>query len=150
MFRDFLVSLQAAAVAGLIEIVMCLFWANNGEFWAKNPTDSLWVNVLTAGGMVHFRAVHFWFIHRIMHPWVCVENLFNLQFRLKINKITLLFQRFVFCKLRPIMRGQNGSLMLGRFYIVTRTTCTIRATTQPRLVGRPCIPSRHLCITQEK
>ena len=52
-----------------MEIGLCLFWANNKQNWSESLSARLQTNLLAALGMVHFRAIHFWVIHRLMHPW---------------------------------------------------------------------------------
>jgi len=69
MGRDFLVTIQATILAGFMEIGLCILWANDQISWQKDMMSSPLTNIFGATLLVHTRASHFWFVHRIMHPW---------------------------------------------------------------------------------
>ena len=79
--------------------------------------------------MVHFRAVHFWVIHRMMHPWALILKLMILSWNQDFKSV-FFFQIWGLSDL--IEREQSLFLILGKFFIETLITCTIKVITQQK------------------
>jgi lathosterol oxidase len=59
----------ASFIASCIEIVLCHFWANQ-RMGLSSPLATVTYSVLLQGTtLTYWRNVHFYIIHRLMHPW---------------------------------------------------------------------------------
>jgi len=69
MKHDFFWTTQASCCAALIEILLCHGWAKGMIPADWNIFNSPIINIIAILTLTHVRFIHFYFIHRGMHPW---------------------------------------------------------------------------------
>ena len=69
IMRDVRMTTSAVLTAAGLEIWMCRLWATGAVKFQANMADTPWANVLAIATLTHWRVVHFWFVHRVMHDW---------------------------------------------------------------------------------
>jgi sterol desaturase/sphingolipid hydroxylase (fatty acid hydroxylase superfamily) len=69
VLHDAFFTTTASLCAGLIEIVLCHWWACGALAMDHSLWDRPLLTFLLAITITHWRIPHFWLIHRLMHPW---------------------------------------------------------------------------------
>ena len=67
--HDFFMTTISTVIGTCFEIVLCYMWSNNIIEYQKNMFDTPIVNILWILSLSYWRHVHFYVIHRLMHPW---------------------------------------------------------------------------------
>ena len=69
MLRDMFFTIQNSVIAAIMECGLCYFWANEVFSFQHDMMQTPILNLIGGLLIVHYRGPHFWFVHRIMHPW---------------------------------------------------------------------------------
>jgi len=69
MKHDAFHTTSASCWASLIEIVLCHYWATGFFQMEKNFDERFVINMFITVLISHIRLIHFYVIHRLMHPW---------------------------------------------------------------------------------
>eukprot|EP01084_Bolivina_argentea_P102932 184398_1 len=68
--HDIFWTLLASVNAAFIEIILCYAYSNEYlKYDSKSLLDNPIKNTLWIITITHWRVIHFWFIHRMIHPW---------------------------------------------------------------------------------
>ena len=63
-----------------MEVMLCYCWANDYiHIRHQKMSESMLLYTIMALGTLHFRTPHFYWIHRMMHPWRVRFIIFNIQ-----------------------------------------------------------------------
>ena len=86
MKHDAIASTIASLCGACIEVVLCHYWATGALAGAIDPesgsalplfggesTHKTWLTIVWAITITHWRVPHFYFVHRVMHPWKCAN-----------------------------------------------------------------------------
>lgn len=86
MKHDAIASTIASLCGACIEVVLCHYWATGALVGAIDPesgsalplfggesTHKTWLTIVWAITITHWRVPHFYFVHRVMHPWKCAN-----------------------------------------------------------------------------
>ena len=69
MRHDFFYTTLSSIIAGILEIIMCYWWASGMVPMAHSLWDKPFVHATIILGLSYWRNAHFYITHRVMHPW---------------------------------------------------------------------------------
>eukprot|EP01010_Urceolus_cornutus_P000047 NODE_1006_length_1171_cov_348.942959_g728_i1.p1 GENE.NODE_1006_length_1171_cov_348.942959_g728_i1~~NODE_1006_length_1171_cov_348.942959_g728_i1.p1 ORF type:complete len:331 (+),score=18.09 NODE_1006_length_1171_cov_348.942959_g728_i1:61-1053(+) len=69
LWHDAMWTTSASCTAAGWEILLCHLWATGAVPYQSDLWATPLTNVLAVLSLTHWRVIHFWFIHRAMHPW---------------------------------------------------------------------------------
>ena len=69
MKHDFMFTTLSSIIAAVMEIIVCHYYAIGAIPMAHSLMEKPLMHFLLAITISHWRLPHFWFMHRVMHPW---------------------------------------------------------------------------------